>query len=90
MTRLTRCGGESGSGRWGQLHGEYFLSEGSPANLKAAFAKLEKAYGKPVYGKDGKDLPPLADKPLPTKLIGELEHLFSLSPTSKGNERNVK
>ena len=90
MKRLTRSGGESGSGRWGQLHDRFFLGEGSKANLDAAFAKLEKEYGKPVYGHDGKDLPPLADKPLPTKLIGELEHLYSLSPTSKGNERNVK
>jgi hypothetical protein len=68
MKRLTRSGGESGSGRWGQLHGQYFLAEGSRANLDAAFARLKRAYGKPVFGMDGKELSPLPDKPLPNPL----------------------
>lgn len=36
--------------------------------LSAAFAKLEQAYGKPVFGVDGKELPPPPDKPLPDPL----------------------
>jgi hypothetical protein len=79
MKRLTRSGGESGggSGGWGQLHDHFFVAEGGKTELKAAFAKLEKDYGKPVYGTDkgGKELPPIADKPLPPKLIKELEQL---------------
>jgi len=69
LKRLTRSGGRSGSGRWGQLHGQYFLAEGSPANLDAAFAKLKRDYGEPVFGVDGKELPPLPDQPLPDPLV---------------------
>ena len=77
MKRLTRAGGNSGDGAWGQLHDHFFVAEGGKAELKAAFAKLEKDYGKPVYGKDkgGKELPPISDKPLPAKLIEELKYL---------------
>jgi len=75
MKRLTRCSGRSGSGGWGQLRGEYFLAEGSRENLDAQFAKLEPAYGKAVFGTDGKELPPLPDKPLGDRLVEELAHL---------------
>ncbi|HTV48479.1 MAG TPA: DUF3472 domain-containing protein [Phycisphaerae bacterium] len=77
MKCLTHSSGQSGSGRWGQLDGQYFLAEGSPANLDALFAKLRPKYGDPVFGMDGKELPPLADLPLSDQLIAKLEHLPS-------------
>src|SRR6185369_12363435 len=69
---LTRCGGD---GIWGQLGGCYFLAEGDEAKLRAAFAKLEKDYGRPEFGGKGKDLPPIPDAPLPDKLVAELKAL---------------
>jgi Domain of unknown function (DUF3472) len=75
MQRLTRSGGASGSGCWGQLNGEYFLAEGSAQNLQTEFDQLKSRYGEPLIGKDGKQLPPLPDKPLPAKLIEELENV---------------
>ena len=44
MKCLTRAVGD---GKWGQLHGAYFLAEGDDAKLAAVFAKLEPKYGKP-------------------------------------------
>lgn len=77
LKRITRAGGESGSGRWGQLHGEYFLAEGSAAKLHAELAKLENKYGQPTFGKDGAELPPLPEKPLPAKLLKNLEQVLA-------------
>lgn len=75
LVHLTRSGGESGSGRWGQLHGVYFLAEGSAPELTTAFAALEAKYGKPVFGVDGKELPAIPRKPLTASLIKELKTL---------------
>ncbi|HMD55523.1 MAG TPA: hypothetical protein VKJ65_13320, partial [Phycisphaerae bacterium] len=77
MKFLTHSSGQSGSGRWGQLNGEYFLAEGGPSQLDALFAQLEPQYGIPMFGVDGQELSPLADFPLPEHLIAELEHLPS-------------
>jgi hypothetical protein len=75
MERLTRADGESGSGRWGQLHGNYLLAEGSRQQLDPFFVGLKLKYGEPTFGVDGKPLPALADKPLPPKLVSELGQL---------------
>ena len=75
LVHLTRSGGESGSGRWGQLHGVYFLAEGSASELSTAFAKLEPHYGKPVFGMDGQELPPIPQKPIPVSVVQELKRL---------------
>lgn len=63
-----------GDGTWGQLHDAYFLAEGGK-DLEGVFGKLEKQYGKPVFGHDGKKLEPISDKPLPPELIKELQTL---------------
>jgi hypothetical protein len=75
LRRLTVAGGGSGSGRWGQLSGSYFLAEGSPENLAAFFAAHEQAYGKPLFGVDGHNLPPLQPQPLPARLVETLKNL---------------
>jgi hypothetical protein len=72
MRCLTRCGGD---GIWGQLGGRYFLAEGDAGKLRAAFARLEKDYGKPVFGVQGKDLPPVADQPLGEAVVAEFKAL---------------
>jgi len=69
---LTKCGGD---GTWGQLDGRYFLAEGDMGRLRGVFARLEKDYGKPVFGAEGKELPRVADRPLPAALIAELKNL---------------
>jgi len=76
MKRLTCSGGQSGSGRWGQLHNRYFLAEGSAQRLNAAFSKMRKKFGMPIYGKDGKELAPIPEKPISTKTISELESVL--------------
>jgi len=86
MKHLTRTGGESGSGRWGQLHGAYFLAEGSKEQLSAVFEKLEPKYGKPVFGVDGKELTPIPNKPLPAELIKELKNI-SRAPVVASSQR---
>jgi hypothetical protein len=75
MKHLTRTGGQSGSGRWGQLHNTYFLAEGSQDQLAAVFEKLEPKYGKPVFGVDGKEMSPIPNKLLSAELIKELKQL---------------
>jgi hypothetical protein len=69
---LTRAGGD---GTWGQLHGAYFLAEGSKAALDKTFVELEKGYGKPVYGVKGQRLEPIPDAPLPAAVVSALEKL---------------
>jgi hypothetical protein len=86
LKRLTRSGGSSGSGRWGILHGEYFLAEGSREQLAALFAKLEPKYGRPNFGVDGQELAPLADTPLAEETLRELSHLPQ-SPATKESRR---
>jgi hypothetical protein len=69
MKCLTRARGD---GKWGQLHGAYFLAEGDDSKLAAAFAKCEPKYGKPTFGSKGKDLPPIANEPLAPELVKAL------------------
>jgi hypothetical protein len=69
---LTKCGGD---GIWGQLDGRYFLAEGDMGRLRAVFTRLEKDYGRPVFGAEGKELPRVPDRPLPASLIAELKAL---------------
>ena len=58
-----------GDGTWGQLHDAYFLAEGDSQELTALFAKLQKQYGKPEFGQEGKPLDPISDKPIPAKVF---------------------
>lgn len=77
MRHITLSGGESGGGTgcWGQLHDQYFIAEGGLKELNAAFTKLESKYGKPVFGKDGEELPHVTYKSMPAELIKELKNL---------------
>ena len=43
LTPLTKAGGD---GKWGQMHDAYFLAEGDPDKLNAAFAGWETDFGK--------------------------------------------
>jgi hypothetical protein len=88
LKHLTRSGGASGSGRWGQLRSAYFLAEGSPEQLAKAFAKLEPQYGQPIFGVDGKELPPIPAKPLPAELIKELKRLPNATATLNPDGNN--
>ena len=72
MKCLTRAGGD---GTWGQLHDAYFLAEGDRADLNAVFSKLEKQYGKPMFGGKGKKLTPISDKPMTAKVVDALKSL---------------
>ena len=72
MKFLTHAGGD---GIWGQLHDSYFLAEGGKTELDAVFAKLEKGYGKPVFGKKAAKLEPIPDLPLPAKMAESLQKL---------------
>jgi hypothetical protein len=64
-----------GDGTWGQLHDTYFLAEGNSQELKTIFAKLQKKYGKPVFGEQGKPIGPISEKPLSAKVVKELRAL---------------
>ncbi len=73
MKCLTRAVGD---GKWGQLHGAYFLAEGDDAKLAAMFAKFEPKYGKSIFGGKGKKpLSPIPDEPLAPELIKALDKL---------------
>lgn len=67
--------GATGDGTWGQLHGAYFLAEGSKDALEKTFAGLEKDYGKPVYGVRGQRLEPIPDAPVPATVVSALAQL---------------
>lgn len=71
-----------GDGTWGELHDAYFLAAGSKANLDTTFAKLEKQYGKPIYGEKDKKLDPISDRPVPTKVIAALKDLPKAEPVA--------
>ena len=75
LKHLTHTGGRSGHGRWGQLHGQYFLAEGSPEQLRDFFDAHKKRYGEPTFGVDDKELPPIRKRPLPSSVVDELKHL---------------
>ena len=81
MKFLTRAVGD---GVWGQMHNAYFLAEGDPQMLKAVFSKLEKKYGKSIFGEKGKKLDPLSDTPLPNTVIEALKHLPQADKTKGG------
>jgi hypothetical protein len=72
MKCLTRA---SGDGTWGQLHGAYFLAEGEPKRLEAAFGQLKDKYGDPVFGRAGTNLTPIPDTPLSDELKKQLKDL---------------
>jgi hypothetical protein len=72
MKPLTSAGGD---GVWGQLNDSYFLAEGDGKKLDAVFRGLEKKYGKPVYGAEGKKLEPLTAKPVPAEVVKALKSL---------------
>jgi len=69
---LTRAGGD---GTWGQLHGAYFLAEGSKDALEKTFTGLEQDYGKPVHGVKGQRMEPIPDVPVPAAVVSALEKL---------------
>jgi len=64
-----------GDGTWGQLHDQYFLAEGSPAELASVFAQWKKKYGDPVHGLKDKALKPILDVTLDEKLVVALKNL---------------
>jgi hypothetical protein len=64
-----------GDGTWGQLHDAYFLADGGRKELDAMFGKLEKKYGVPAVGGEGKKLEPLSDKPMSAELKKQLKAL---------------
>jgi Domain of unknown function (DUF3472) len=75
MKFLGRAGGDNDRhGLWGQMHGSYFLAEGSPENLDRVFDRLKEDYGTPIIGKKGEPLEPLPDVPMPPKVIQALEN----------------
>ena len=86
MRFLTRAGGDNDlHGLWGQLHGSYFLAEGSPANLDRVFGGLKKDYGTPIIGKKGEQLEPLPDAPVPPKMAKALQNLPRAGKVNDGN-----
>lgn len=64
-----------GDGTWGQLGNAYFLAEGDSRELDAVFGKLQKQYGKPVFGGQGKKLRPIPDNPVPVDVARYLKAL---------------
>jgi hypothetical protein len=73
----------TGDGTWGQLHDAYFLAAGSEAELNATFVRLEKQYGKPIYGDKQKNLDPVSDRPIPANVIEALKDLPKAAPVTK-------
>jgi hypothetical protein len=69
---LTHAGGD---GKWGTLHDAYFLAGGSMENLNAEFAKLEKDYGKPVFGSKETKPDAISEKPMDKEVIKALKDL---------------
>jgi hypothetical protein len=72
MKCLTRA---QGDGKWGKLHGAYFLAEGDDTRLAAVFAKFESKYGKPDFGGKDRKLAPIPNEPLAPELIKALSSL---------------
>lgn len=64
-----------GDGTWGQLRDTFFLADGDSKVLDKLFDEVQINYGKPVYGKAGKKLPAIADKPVPANVLKELQSL---------------
>jgi hypothetical protein len=78
-----------GDGVWGQLHDAYFLAEGGRQELKTLFGELQKQYGKPTFGQEGKQLGPISDKPLSAGTMRELKALPKADkvPGDRGEDR---
>ena len=72
MKCLTRAVGD---GKWGELHGAYYLAEGDDPKLAGVFAKLETEYGKPAIGGKGKHLAPIPHETLAPLLVEALGKL---------------
>jgi hypothetical protein len=72
-----------GDGKWGQMHGAYFLAEGGTDVLDKVFASVEKEYGKPTFGEKGKPLDPIPDQPLPAAVLDALKHLPRAAKTKE-------
>jgi hypothetical protein len=64
-----------GDGTWGQLHDAYFMAEGRGKELGTLYRKLRGQYGEPVFGREGRKLDPITDKPLPAQVVKELKAL---------------
>lgn len=75
LKRLTRVGGQSGSGRWGKLGDSYFAAEGSPETLTGFFADHKHTYGVPIFGIDGLELTSISSRKLSAALIQQLKSL---------------
>ena len=76
-----------GDGKWGELHGAYFLAEGDTNALNTVFADLEKECGKPVFGGKGKQLDPIPNEPLPAKVLAGLKSLPRASKTKESSNQ---
>jgi len=76
-----------GDGAWGELHDAYFLASGGSNELGAVFRRLERHYGKPVFGGKGTRLNRIADRALPAGLMKELKHL-PRAPTVREKSNN--
>ncbi len=81
MKCLTRA---EGDGTWGQLHDAYFLAEGGTQQLAALYGKLQKRYGRPTFGGQGKQLAPIHDKPIRADVVRALR---ALSKADKTHDR---
>jgi len=75
-----------GDGTWGELHGAYFLAEGTTAGLNAVFAGVEKEYGKPVFGGKGKNLDPIPDEPFPAAVLAGIKNLPRATKTKENSK----
>jgi hypothetical protein len=81
MKCLTRARGD---GTWGQLHDAYFLAEGGHKELAALFDKLKAKYGVPVFGRRGKELRPISDRPMSVELKKQLKALPEANRVQRG------
>jgi hypothetical protein len=77
-----------GDGIWGQLHDAFFLAEGGRQEVTVLFDKLQKQYGKPTFGQEGKRLDPISDRPLSAKLVGELKALPRVDKATDDRSEN--
>lgn len=61
-----------GDGIWGKLDDAYFLAEGETNALAALFGRLEKQYGKAMFGKQGKKIAPVSDQHMSAEVVQQL------------------
>jgi|GEM_PF-1376317 Domain of unknown function (DUF3472)./Ricin-type beta-trefoil lectin domain. len=83
MKPLTRAGGD---GTWGQLDNSYFLAEGTADKLDAVFRGVERKYGKPVFGGEGKKLEPINANPLSPEVVKALKELPRAEPLQENSD----